>query len=243
MKYPTIESSAALELADEFLKDRYSGRKVDSKITWKGSGPEADLDPLEEKIDFLHAELDKHLVSDKAGDKDYFEGFVAGQLHSLLTECQLDDEVLNHEGFWVYLSFKYFWWLLIWREKAFNPDDKPPLPAAYKRYFDAKDQTVCVLVRAYNRGRICCIDGSYDLANAAPQATDFWQSHILPVNTSYSSALARSMAKQQANDRLPTNTLRQVARALNRTNTNVITFQYSDDEADRYVDDHWDHDL
>ena len=37
MKYPTIESSAALELADEFLKDRYSGRKVDSKINEKDS--------------------------------------------------------------------------------------------------------------------------------------------------------------------------------------------------------------
>jgi ADP-heptose:LPS heptosyltransferase len=51
------------------------------------------------------------------------------------------------------------------------------------------------------------------------------------------------MAKQQADDRLPTKTLREVAKAVNRTNTNVITFQYSDDEAAHYVVDHWDHDL
>ena len=244
MKYPTLENLGALELAQEFLESGRSSKKsVDARAKWLGTGVDADLDPLDDEIASLQAALEKHLEGPEAGDKDAIEGFLAGRLHYLLLECELDDEVLNDEGFWVYLSFRYFWWFLIWREKAFNPEKTPRDPAAYKRYFDAKDQTVCVLVRMYNRARISLEDGSYELANKAPKATDFWQSHILPVNTSYSPALSRAMAKRHGEDRLPTNTLRQVARSFNRTNTNVITFNYSSEEAERYVDDHWDHNL
>ena len=244
MKYPTLEISAALELAHDFLESgRWSKSSVDSRAKPEGKGVEADLDPLDDEIVSLKADLDKHLEGPKPKDKDAIEGFLAGRLHSLLAECELDEEVLNDEKFWVYLSFRYFWWFLTWREQAFNPKKNPRDPAAYKRYFDAKDQTVCVLVRMYNRARISLEGDSYELAYAAHEATDFWQSHILPVNTSYSGVLSRAMAKRHGEDRLPTDTLRQVARSFNRTNTNVITFSYSREEAERYVDDHWDHNL
>ena len=47
------------------------------------------------------------------------------------------------------------------------------------------------------------------------------------------------MADRYVRDRLSAPRLRTVARAMNRTNTNVVTIEYDPGEAADYVDSHW----
>ena len=89
----------------------------------------------------------------------------------------------------------------------------------------------CVLTRMYLR--MAALGGSQHVALAAclPQATDFWRSHVLRVRTGCAPALVRAMVEGQRNARLRTDDLREFAKRVNRTWSNVLLDLYTQEEA------------
>ncbi len=235
MRYPILTVEVTSRLTRWFL-DQPAPVLAEENARWVGVGAEVNLKPLDRLLPLMNELHAAFLETPEAeSDKDRFEGQVAGPLHSAVTACDVPWEALDDPGFWRYLALTRFWWFVSWREKAFATGDA----RKYARYVDAKNQTVTVLVRTFNRGRLSIRDGNYDLAYEAPKATDLWQSHILGVNTSYSPEVTRALADRYARDRLPARSLRAVARTMNRTNTNVVTIEYHPGEAADYVDSHW----
>ena len=235
MRYPILTVEVTSRLTRRFL-DQPDPGSAEENARWVGVGAEVNLKPLDRLLPLMNELHAAFLETPEAeSDKDRFEGRIAGPLHSAVTACDVPWEALDDPGFWRYLALTRFWWFVSWREKAFATGDA----RKYARYVDAKNQTVTVLVRTFNRGRLSIRDGNYDLAYEAPKATDLWQSHILGVNTSYSPEVTRALADRYARDRLPARSLRAVARTMNRTNTNVVTIEYHPGEAADYVDSHW----
>lgn len=238
MRYPILTSEATSELASRFLElEDINLELIEDKSRWIGVGAEVNFKPLDRQISRMKAlHIEFLSTTESKSDADRFEGRIAGPVHSAIMACDIPQEALDDPGFWRYLALTRFWWFVIWREKrAFNSRNS----SRYIRYVNAKNPTVTVLIRTFNRGRLSLVDGSYDLAYAAPMATDLWQSHILPVNTSYSPKVTRAFVDRHARDRLMTNTLRSVAKSINRTNTNIVTIDYSQEEATDYINSHW----
>ena len=235
MRYPILTVEMTSRLTLRFLDEPDLGL-AEETARWVGAGAEVNLKPLDRLLPLLKELHAAFLETPEASsDKDRFEGRIAGPLHSVITTCALPSEALDDPGFWRYLALTRFWWFVSWREKAFTTGDA----RKYARYIDGKSYKVTVLVRTFNRGRLSLRDGNYHLAYEAPQATDLWQSHILGVNTSYSPEVARAVAERYARDRLTAGSLRVVAKAINRTNTNVVTVDYDPAEAEDYIDSHW----
>ena len=235
MRYPILTVEVTSRLTRRFL-DQPDPGSAEENARWVGAGAEVNLKPLDKLLPTmreLHAAFLE--TPETNSDADRFEGRLAGLLHRAVTACELPPEALDDPGFWRYLALTRFWWFVSWREKAFATGDA----RKYARYIDGKNHRVTVLVRTFNRGRLSLRDGNYDLASEAPKATDLWQSHILGVNTSYSPEVARALADRYVRDRLSAPRLRTVARAMNRTNTNVVTIEYDPGEAADYVDSHW----
>jgi hypothetical protein len=83
-------------------------------------------------------------------------------------------------------------------------------------------------------------DGSYELAWRGRAATDLWQSHLIPVDTGRTPVLVRAILRRQASQPLATDSLRECAKDITRSNTNVVPASWTDEDADDYVDHHWD---
>ena len=242
MRYPILTLEVTSELANHFLEleeelERSSFELAEDRSRWIGTGREVNFRPLDRQIPKmreLHTEFLE--TPESKSDADRFEGRIAGPIHSAITDCDIPQEALDDPGFWRYLALTRFWWFVTWRERgAFDSRES----SKYIRYVNAKNSTVTVLLRTFNRGRLSLVGDSYYLAYAAPMATDLWQSHILPVNTSYSPEITRAFVSRHAQDRLMTDTLRSVAKSLNRTNTNIVTIDYNQEEAADYIDSHW----
>ena len=75
-----------------------------------------------------------------------------------------------------------------------------------------------------------------EYASVLPKATDFWRSHVVRVRTGTAPSLVRAFVDMQRQRRLPTDPLRQFAKALNRTWSNVVLSIY-DDEAQALVEE------
>lgn len=218
------------ELAPHLLHGAAPDRS--SNTIWEGSGDEVVLDDLESSARTLSDELEQLRTDDGDGDRDDFEGRVGVTLAEALISVPL--EVLDDPGFWRFLAVEFFWSFVTWREsRAFESGDY----GKYRKYIDGTNPSECVLLRAYNRARIAGPDGDYELARAIPRATDFWRSHVLRVRTSTAEPLARSFARAQADNRMPTDELRAFARHLNRLWTNIVLHTYSDDEAKTLIEE------
>ncbi len=74
-----------------------------------------------------------------------------------------------------------------------------------------------------------------ELAGAIPKGTDFWRSHVLRVRTGTAPPVTRALVRSHREERLPTDDLRDLARRLNRTWTNVTLHGYGDDESDLLI--------
>ncbi|MCY4638117.1 MAG: hypothetical protein OXG04_27095 [Acidobacteria bacterium] len=159
--------------------------------------------------------------------KEEREAEAAPLLHDALSI--VDVEVLDDPGFWRYLSLALFWDFIRWREtKAFARGN-------YLRYVDGKSSNECVLTRMYLRGAAVGGLPFAEHASVLPKATDFWRSHVVRVRTGTAPSLVRALVDMQRQHRLPTDPLRQFAKALNRTWSNVVLSIYDDDEAHALV--------
>lgn len=228
MRYPTLTVQATQALAAQ----RLAGRSTDAaaRVHWMGRGDDIDLTAIGATASSILKDLDDFQGGPDARDLDRFEGHAAGPLHRVL--CPLPAECLDDPGFWRYLTVEDFWAFVVWREhSAFESGDY----GRYRHYIDGNNPTECVLFRTFLRGRLTEDRGTYDLAYAVPFGADFWRSHILRVKAGSAPTIARAFARSHAHDRLATDELRTLARALNRTWTNVVPYTYDDDEADALI--------
>lgn len=224
MRYPTLSPAATAEHAALLL----AGHELDptEHVVVQGSGPDVVLDPLAVLGEQLCSEASELDRSSGRVDRDRFEGSASGRLHALVADLPI--AVVDDPGFWAYLTVVHFWGLVTWREApAFASND----PGRYLRYIDGRSTTECVLTRMALRARICAVGTDSSLASAIPFGADFWRSHILRVAVSGAPAIARAFAREQAQNRMATEELRDFARALNRVTTNLVPQMLDDDDS------------
>ena len=199
---------------------------------WVGQGQEVDESAIEnaaDKIKQLMASND-----DRRRRADQVEGEAAKILCRALCPTGERDggvpdvSVLDDPGFWRYLTMKWFWEFVQWREWG-----EPAKFSEQKhlRYVDARVSTECVLTRMFLRSMSLGGPEHDELAGCLPNATDFWRSHILRVRTASAPKLTRAMVEMQREDPLKTDDVREFAKRKNRTWTNVILHLYDYSEA------------
>jgi|SRR5690625_289005 len=217
MKYPTIPQFACERIA----KRRWEGEIVEAEpdTTWVGNGEFIDLEPL---ID-LAADLKEAVKETEEDiDRDQFEGQYSIELFNALADVPA--EVLDDRGFWSYLSLEHFWEFIAWRE------EEPFAKGNYLKYVDGRDSSEAVLNRMYLRAKAVG-SGHADLAGAVRRSGDFWRSHIIRVKTGTAPAVTRAFVRMQRDERMMTGELRDFAKKLNRTWTNVVPYLYDDEAA------------
>jgi len=225
MRYPILSLSNLTEIADKRVQDIEV--EVDPYVEWIGSGDHLDLVPI--------ASVSASIVSGTESwskDVDKYEGMVSQTLYDVLSPLPIP--ILDDRGFWRYLSARFFWDFIVWRQRSsFIPGGK------YLTYVDGAKHTESVLVRMYLRAAALGGEDTSSLAGGIDNAGDFWRSHIIRVQTGFAPPLARSFAMKQKVDNLKTDPIRAAAKRLNRTWSNVILHMYDEDEASDIVDEIW----
>ena len=234
MRYQTIPT-IKIPFATKHMLD---GNKssAEKSYDYSGEGADLDLSAIDQLAQKLNSQLRTFLneTSDRSpGWKDSFEGRIAGQGHETLSQIEI--EVLDDPGFWRFLSIDKFWDIIYWRhQETFDGKD----PSKYLTYVDAKKSEYCVLLRIFIRGQISYeASGSYELASASKQATDFWNSHTVGVKTWQVPPVVRSFleAYRDRREQLTTQHLRPLARHLNRRRAAIFLHGYEDHEADKLL--------
>ncbi len=226
MRYPILSRPHVEEIAAK----RVSGIDVDieAEVEWIGSGDLLQLTTIETLADEVRIGMEQW--TDK--DIDRYEGQMAQKLYDTLVH--IPTEVLDDRGFWRYLSVKYFWNFIVWRQKsAFKPEGN------YMSYVDGAKNTETVLVRMFIRTAALGGKSTERLAGGITEAADFWRSHVVRVQTGSAPNIARALAEKQYADRQTTDPIREVGKRLNRTWTNIIMHVYDESEARDIVDEVW----
>ena len=231
MIYRTLSRPACLKVAAERLGGGV--RTLEGSVKYCGSGWELDMGPLEEAAETIRELARTSPYREK--DQDKVEGEAAVVLFCALDG--VDQAVLEDAGFWRYLSVGIlgFFEFIRWRErKTFDKGTD-----AHHVYLDGLRPADCVLSRMYLRVRALGGSEYEQLAGALDRSTDFWRSHILRVRTSQSPATVRALVDKQLGDRLTTKPLRRFASSLNALRSNVVLYDYDDDEAERLLAELW----
>ena len=257
MKHPMIVRSAALRLAQartvasaqpnhRWIHD-LSSDLADVVKLW-GEGDDLDVTPLEDAQVQIEGLLDSEET--QGSDPDQLEGKAACVLFRALTDAGADAAALDDPGFWRYVCLAHIWNFAAWRQPAAfagkrSAEGMPETPASLKSYVDGNRPHECVPVRMYLRVKALGGLEHADLASAVSDGTDFWRSHILRVKVGEHPPIVRAMVRRQANDgtRLLTDDLRELAKDLNRTLTNVVPALLDDDAAEDLVGDLWENRL
>jgi len=174
------------------------------------------LERLTKEIDQLLS--DPKTASAKVKDREQYEAELCSQTHQALKD--LPYEILDDPKFWQYLAVKYFSVFIMWREtEALGSGN-------ILTYFKATP-SYAIPLRLYLRGQaVVEATGKYDLAAAIPQATDFWRSHILKVQTGRARRIVRTFAEMHRDKRMMTKQLRDFAKLINRMWANVYLYDY-----------------
>lgn len=228
MRYPSLGNSKCAELAAQLVSGEDPA--IDPHARWVGEGDEIDIQSV--------AEVAREIIHGAGEwtdtDRDRFEGKASVKLLTCLEH--VPTEVVDDRGFWRFLSLRYFWEFIAWREaEAFSKGN-------YLKYVDAARSTEAVLPRMYLRARAVGGREHADLASAVPKGADFWRSHVLRVRTGSAPPLTRAFISKQADARLPTGRLRAAARRINRSWANVVLDLYGDEEARSLIDRVWESD-
>lgn len=222
MRYPALSYTKADELAVKLSLGE--SPTVASEITWTGTGEEIDLELLDVTIEDLKTRYLAFLGSGEGEQPEVFEGLAAGDLHRALRDLPID--VLDDPGFWRYVSVAKLWWFIEAREAG------PIGRGNHMTYIDGGRPTECVPLRMFLRAQAVRDGEDYSLAWSMKNATDFWRSHVIRVQTGTAPPLARSFASLQKDVRMPsTPELRPFARRLNRLWSNVVLTSLDEDEA------------
>jgi hypothetical protein len=79
--------------------------------------------------------------------------------------------------------------------------------------------------------------GTYDLAAAIPQATDFWRSHILGVNAGRARQIGGAFVETHRDKRIMTWQLRNLAKIITKMWANVYLYEYDSKNAKTFLKD------
>jgi len=235
MRYPTV----SLTKCREFARGRAGGAQPAIVPDWIGREPEIDRRPLRDAEAEVEQVMKKweHLPLSRRADA---EGDAAVIVYDALTEIGVHPDnhaagpVLDDPGFWRYLTLCHFWKFVEWRHWE-HPDDFHS--DKHMRYVDAVNSQECVVSRMYLR--MAAVGGleDRDLASCLTGAGDFWRSHILRVRTASAPPLTRAMVRAQRDSRLKAAHLRELAKRVNRTWSNVVLDLYDDVDADGLIAD------
>lgn len=258
MRHPHIVPSVAVRIAQERVRRMHESTSrvlddlvedVEGKVSWPGAGTQIDEMPLE----LARAEIE-HLVAgerrlDGAAtncDQDRLEGEASAVWHRALLDSGACVAALDDPGFWCYLGLAYTWNFAAWRETngfRLKLDENGQLVTAksLRAYVDGAKQRECVPLRMFLRLEAVGGQQHAALASAVRDGTDFWASHILRVTAGEHPPIVQAMVRRQADEstRLTTGPLREFAKQLNRTLTNVVPDLLDDDAADRLVGNLW----
>ena len=226
MRYPTLSQSKCKELAEKLVAGAHPA--IEPHAVWVGREDDIDLEPVARTAN----DIKREMIQWGDRDRDRFEGMACVRLYDALSH--VPTEILDDRGFWRFLSLRYFWDFIAWREEeAFGRGN-------YLKYVDASTNAESVLPRMYLRAHAVG-GGTYQpLTAGIPRAGDFWRSHVVRVRTGSAQSVARAFARKQMQQRLPTEPLRQAAKRLNRTWTNIVLYLYNEDEAGKLIDTIWD---
>jgi len=224
MRYPYVSRSACSQLANQ--KVAGEDPSIDARTQWLGAGPSIDLRPIEDvaeqAVDLVRRHRDET-------DRDRLEGQMAGRVFDALDGVPI--EILDDPGFWRYLSLALFWDFIAWREEgAFKKGN-------HLKYVECEASAEAVLPRMYLRAGAVGGRGYYTLASALPKSTDFWRSHVIRVQTGRVPDATRALVRAQLADRLVTERLRELARGLTRTWSNVVPYLYKEPEARQLIEE------
>ena len=231
MKYKSLSESACRELVKDLLAGRHSFLQgVD-----QGTGDRSvDWEEIRSAAEWMKQQI----KAADPKDRDRTEGRLAIGLYRAL--AHVDPAVLDDDGFWRYLALRHFWDVVRWREpQAFVG---PESSEKAIKYVDAKKPTESVLTRMYLRAVAVGMNGDVrngdgEAAHALSRATDFWRSHIIRVRTGTAPSLVRAFIGRQQREPMNTDALREFARAVNRTWTNVLLTEYDEAEAAKLLDE------
>lgn len=225
MRYPTLTKSKCEELAGKLASG--AEPSIEPHAVWVGREEDLNLNPIAKAAD----DITRAIRDWPDSDRDRFEGMACTHLYDALSH--VPTEVLDDRGFWRFLSLRFFWDFIAWRESAAFARGN------YLKYVDASTNTEAVLPRMYLRARAVGGSSYQSLAEGIVKAGDFWRSHVVRVRTGSAPTITRAFARKQADNRLTTDPLRDAAKRLNRTWTNIVLYLYDDAEAKELIDTIW----
>lgn len=226
--YPVIEQQAGRRWLAEHLEDPAAAGPP--PVTESGRGPQLDIGDLKAAAESASSALP---AEPKRKDRDAREAEYSVRLYESLKAAP--PEVLDDPAFWHFVSLDLFLDLIKWRQPGAFDDG----PNTYSRYVDGTNVTECVPLRMYVRGRLAVLAGDQSLATAIEEGTDFWRSHVIRVSTSFSPVLTKALVVRQEKDRLPTSELRQAAKIINRSTSNLLVPIINEGHASGIVDAAW----
>lgn len=237
MRYPIV----TLTKCREFAQRKAGGAQPALVPAWVGREPEIDTRPLRDAKARMRDVMEKwkHLPLSRRADA---EGDAAVIVYDALTAIGVHPDrhaavpVLDDPGFWRYLTLCHFWDFVAWRHWGHPGDFRSD---KHMRYLDAVSSQECVVSRMYLR--MAAVGGAEhgDLASCLTGAGDFWRSHILRVRTASAPPLTRAMVRAQRDSRLKAAHLRELAKRVNRTWSNVVLDLYDDDDTDELIAELW----
>ena len=130
-------------------------------------------------------------------------------------------------------------WILLWWYVQWRQDTRAGY--SYRQYTNPKNPVLQPVVRAFNRGRLCESNGSYELAFKAKEDTEFWQSAILGLVTSYWKEHTTAWVNKHFEDRFGVNDFRKIPQPRVKQNrTNIFIPALSEEENKAFFDDAYD---
>ena len=245
MRYPIITYQSLLEIAKARVarNERLNDLELDlgNAVKWYGEGTEIDTEPFEDLRWSVEGLIDgQDPGQEEELDPDQVEGKAAVELFGAINDAEVPVAALDDPMFWSWVSLASLWNFIIWRQPtAFAQADGSA--DAWNQYVDGRLSYECVASRMYLR--VVALGGSEHahLASAVPGGTDLWRSHILRVRVGEHPPLVRAIIRLHVDPttRLPTNSLREFAKELNRTLTNFVPTLLNDKEADALIGEIW----
>lgn len=228
MRYRILSAAAVHQIASSLVAGEHAS--VDVHSVDRGDGSTVDEELLQETLEPFRQELSEG----DPPDNEVFEGRLASAIHGWFDSLPI--EVLDDRGFWRYLSVRYFWWFISWRES------EPIKRGNFKNLVDATLPAEQVPLRLYLRARAIADGQDTALAGEIPKSTDFWRSHVVRVRVGTAPNVARALAtaKRDEDSRgqsLKTERLRRVARRVNRMWSNVYLDLYDPAEGSKFIDE------
>ncbi len=238
MRYKSISESTCRE----HVKKRLAGHHTSLQGVAQGTGERCvDYPKIRSAAECMERQIKEAGPKDCDRQKcDRTEGLLAVRLFQVLAD--VDPAVLDDDGFWRYIALRHFWNVVVWRQpKAFAG---PESSEKAIQYVDAKKPTESVLTRMYLRAVAVGMNGAArndesvsEDAYALEKAADFWRSHVIRVRTGTAPSLVRAFVRRQQGKHMSTAPLREFAKAVNRTWTNVLLSEYDEEEAAELLDE------